>query len=40
MHADDDKGIPGFWATVLMRAEMVESEKDADVLRYLTGERY
>jgi hypothetical protein len=31
------KGIPGFWATVLARAEMVLSEKDADALTYLTG---
>jgi hypothetical protein len=31
------KGIPGFWATVLGRAEMVLNEKDADALTYLTG---
>jgi hypothetical protein len=35
--ADDSKGIPGFWATVLARAELVLSEKDADALTYLTG---
>lgn len=32
----DVKGIPGFWATVLGRAEMVLNEKDADALTYLT----
>eukprot|EP00775_Hariotina_reticulata_P013193 gene13193-13324_t len=34
--ADDTKGIPGFWATVLARAELVLSDKDADALTYLT----
>jgi hypothetical protein len=33
-----EKGIPGFWATVLARAELVQNEKDADALTYLTGE--
>jgi hypothetical protein len=33
----DTKGIPGFWATILGRAEMVLNEKDADALTYLTG---
>jgi hypothetical protein len=32
-----EKGIPGFWATVLARAELVQNEKDADALTYLTG---
>lgn len=32
----DAKGIPGFWATILGRAEMVQNEKDADALTYLT----
>jgi len=31
----DAKGIPGFWATILGRAEMVLNEKDADALTYL-----
>ncbi|WIA18288.1 hypothetical protein OEZ85_009754 [Tetradesmus obliquus] len=31
-----EKGIPGFWATVLARAELVQNEKDADALTYLT----
>jgi hypothetical protein len=34
-----EKGIPGFWATVLARAELVQNEKDADALTYLTGGR-
>lgn len=33
-----EKGIPGFWATVLARAELVQSEKDADALTYLSSE--
>jgi hypothetical protein len=32
-----EKGIPWFWATVLARAELVQNEKDADALTYLTG---
>jgi hypothetical protein len=32
------KGVPGFWATILGRAEMVLNEKDAEALTYLTGE--
>lgn len=36
--SSDTKGIPGFWATILGRAEMVLNEKDADALTYLTGE--
>eukprot|EP00882_Tetradesmus_deserticola_P000413 GHRQ01000454.1.p1 GENE.GHRQ01000454.1~~GHRQ01000454.1.p1 ORF type:complete len:340 (+),score=180.22 GHRQ01000454.1:220-1239(+) len=31
-----EEGIPGFWATVLARAELVQNEKDADALTYLT----
>lgn len=34
---DAEKGIPGFWATVLARADLVQSEKDADALTYLTN---
>lgn len=33
---EPEKGIPGFWATVLARAELVQNEKDADALTYLT----
>jgi hypothetical protein len=36
--AADVQGVPGFWATILGRAEMVLSEKDAEALTYLTGE--
>jgi hypothetical protein len=34
----DAKGIPGFWATVLGRAEMILNEKDTEALAFLTGE--
>lgn len=34
-----EKGIPGFWATVLARAELLQTEKDADALTYLTSKQ-